>query len=159
MTIRDLSILAACALLALMAAAPVVAQDAAEERPVVRGAENSAPVTPFVFDGDVRDLPAPLHWQPGDPIKEIPRRFYPPPGSGEQYESQSVGQIDPLLEVRLIRGARREAGKEPGKQIGCPNAHHLLVAVDIIPFAVGKSGRSGNRIPYGHKRNTNGRGC
>jgi hypothetical protein len=44
----------------------------------------SAPVTPFVFSGDVRDLPDPVQWKPGDPIKEIPRRFFPPPGSAER---------------------------------------------------------------------------
>jgi len=31
-------------------------------------------VTPLVIDVDLRDLPAPRQWQPGDPIKGIPRR-------------------------------------------------------------------------------------
>ena len=51
--------------------------DALVEQPqgdlqVVRGAERGAPVTPFVFEGDLRDLPAPVEWKPGDPVKEIP---------------------------------------------------------------------------------------
>ena len=40
----------------------------------------SAPVTPFVFNGDVRDLPQRRQWQPGDPVKEVPRRRYFKPG-------------------------------------------------------------------------------
>lgn len=73
---------------------------AADDDTVIRDVEQSAPVTPFVFDGDVRDLPAPPQWMPGDPIKEIPRRFYPPPDHEEQYESHSVPMLDPLLAVQ-----------------------------------------------------------
>ena len=58
--------------------------------------ERGAPVTPYVVNVDVRDLPAPPQWQPGDPIREIPRRFYPKPGTYHEnvYE---VGR-DPLLD-------------------------------------------------------------
>ena len=62
------------AVAAVFIAAPLVA----EEVPVT---EISAPVTPFVFDGDLRDLPRPEQWKPGDPVKEIPRRIYPKPGT------------------------------------------------------------------------------
>jgi hypothetical protein len=65
---------------------------------IVRGAEVSAPVTPFVFDGDVRDLPPPRPWKPGDPIRDIPRRFYPRPGV--MIPEYQVG-VDPLLEKQL----------------------------------------------------------
>jgi len=60
--------------------------------------EFSAPVTPYVFDGDVRDLPRPKKWQPGDPVKEIPRRGYIRPGAKvpDYYEPG----IDPLLQVQ-----------------------------------------------------------
>ena len=39
-----------------------------------------APVTPFVIDVDLRDLPQPREWQPGDPVFEVPKRSFPPPG-------------------------------------------------------------------------------
>jgi hypothetical protein len=39
----------------------------------------SPPVTPYVVDVDLRDLPPPVEWQPGMPIKEIPRREFHPP--------------------------------------------------------------------------------
>jgi subtilisin-like proprotein convertase family protein len=56
----------------------------------------SPPVTPFEFFGDVRNLPAPPQWKPGDPIKEIPRRTSPGHRSQPQ-EPRPVG-LDPLLE-------------------------------------------------------------
>jgi hypothetical protein len=78
-------------------------------RPIVRGAEVSAPVTPFVFEGDLRLLAPAPRWQPGDPIKEIPRRLYPKPGTEEQYRSRSVPTVDPLLEVQQAGGGMTSA--------------------------------------------------
>jgi hypothetical protein len=80
-----------------VAAAPVIADPPTPKRLVIKGAERSAPVTPLLFEGDLRDLPRPSKWKPGDPIKEIPKRFYPRPGTEEQYESYSESQPDPLL--------------------------------------------------------------
>ncbi len=39
----------------------------------------SPPVTPFVVDVDLRDLPSPPEWQPGMPVREVPRREFHPP--------------------------------------------------------------------------------
>jgi hypothetical protein len=41
------------------------------------GAQELDPVEPWVSDTDLRDLPPPPAWQPGDPIKIIPRRIHP----------------------------------------------------------------------------------
>jgi hypothetical protein len=41
---------------------------------VLRGAIASEAVTPHVFDGDLRQLPPAHEWQPGDAIREVPRR-------------------------------------------------------------------------------------
>jgi hypothetical protein len=60
--------------------------------------EISAPVTPYIFDGDVRDLPRPKRWRPGDPVREIPRRGYIRPGSRVPIEYEPG--IDPLLEAQ-----------------------------------------------------------
>lgn len=60
--------------------------------------EVSAPVTPYRFDGSVLNLPAPPEWKPGDPIKEIPRRFYPPAVTYPQ-EPRPVKE-DPLLNLQ-----------------------------------------------------------
>jgi len=46
----------------------------AEQAQVVRNVETFAPVQAFVLNVDLRTLPKAPDWQPGDPIKEIPRR-------------------------------------------------------------------------------------
>ena len=61
-------------------------------------AEQSPPVTPVIFDGDVRDLPVPRPWRPGDSVKEIPMRHYPPPGA-TPVEGGPPGH-DPLLDFQ-----------------------------------------------------------
>lgn len=58
--------------------------------------DESAPVTPYRFDGDVRIFSAPV-WNPGDPIREIPRRFYPKPGSFPIHEPEGS---DPLVSAQ-----------------------------------------------------------
>ncbi len=69
--------------LALLAAALAVALPArtSGDAPgtVIRAEVSGGPVTPHSFDGDIRDLPVVEDWRPGDPIREIPRRFYPSP--------------------------------------------------------------------------------
>jgi hypothetical protein len=64
----------------LAALAAPVARAADEKAVVQRGAQASAPVKAVVLNVDVRDLPVARDWEPGDPIKEVPRRFYPQPG-------------------------------------------------------------------------------
>ena len=95
------SIFVVVALTALvLATTSVLAQSDRPSRPAaIRGAELSAPVTPFVFDGDVRDLAPPAPWQPGDPVKEIPRRFYPEPGT--MIVPDYLPGLDPLLQKQL----------------------------------------------------------
>ncbi len=59
------------------------------------GAEASDPVIPTVINVDLRDLPRPQQWKPGDPIREVPRRHYatPPPYIEPR-------QMDPLLALQ-----------------------------------------------------------
>ncbi len=81
------------------------------EGPVVqRGAEASAPVTPTVFSGDLSRLPKTPDWQPGDPIKEIPRRATRPPVE----VAPPAPMADPLLDVQ------RELGGRAPLAIGAP---------------------------------------
>lgn len=72
---------------------------AASERIELRGAQASAAVTPESLDVDLRDLPAPKDWQPGDAIKEIPRR-HTRPAKGQPDDRAAEEWIDPLLEVQ-----------------------------------------------------------
>lgn len=52
---------------------------AADRPPALRGAETLDPVQPWVVQVDLRELPEPPAWRPGDPIKVIPRRIRPKP--------------------------------------------------------------------------------
>jgi hypothetical protein len=72
--------------------AGVLAQDDAvtAEPIVIRGAEVIGKgMVPYPIEVDLRDLPVVPEWQPGDPIKDIPRRAYPP-------EIQPPAIVDPI---------------------------------------------------------------
>jgi hypothetical protein len=86
------------ALLAATTSAAAVGEEREQQPRNAHGVELGAPVTPYVFDGDVRDLPRPERWRPGDPVREIPRRGYIRPGvrSAIHYEPG----IDPHLETQ-----------------------------------------------------------
>jgi len=58
----------------------------------------SAPVTPFVVDVDLRDLPAPPEWQPGMPVREVPRREFHPPAI---VPPEPEPQRDPLMDLQI----------------------------------------------------------
>lgn len=94
---------------ALLMILPAAAKDDGEQPRLELG----SPVTPSIFDGDVRDLPRPREWRPGDPIKEIPRRVYPKPGT-EMPQGYPTGP-DPLLQ------AQREAAGEALAVITVPS--------------------------------------
>ncbi len=95
-----LSIAAAVAVI-LVAAGPTAAAD---EPLHMRGAQVlGGPVTPVIVNIDVRDLPAVPRWQPGDPVKEIPRRFFPPKdGAPGSYEANP----DPLVDLQRVTELR-----------------------------------------------------
>lgn len=61
---------------------------------VIRGAEVGPPVTPYIIDVDLRDLPPPRPWKPGDPIRMVPRRVFQSPG--EDLPAPVEPAADPL---------------------------------------------------------------
>ena len=113
-------------------------------RVVLTNPEVGPPVTPYSFDGDVRDLPAAPEWKPGDPIKEVPRRFYPRPGQALPVSNGAPGP-DPLAELQE-RTALREnrafttptrsfagsgyTGVNPPDTVGDVGASHYVQAVN-----------------------------
>lgn len=54
------------------------------------------PVTPHVVNVDLRNMPVARAWQPGDPIKEVPRRHYTP--DDEQSPAMVDAIADPLAD-------------------------------------------------------------
>ena len=56
----------------------------------------SDPVEPYIVDIDLRELPPPVQWQPGDSIKEVPRRKT----SFPQEVKEPRPSVDPLLELQ-----------------------------------------------------------
>lgn len=55
------------------------------------------PVTPHVVDVDLRNMPVARSWQPGDPIKEVPRRTYTP------NDEKSPGSVDIIADPLVDR--------------------------------------------------------
>jgi hypothetical protein len=78
--------------IALLGAGPALAQS---DVPVLRGAEQSAPVLPSVFAGDLRKLPRARRWQSGDPIVVRPRLTHGR-GAGRSPRPGSVGEAPAL---------------------------------------------------------------
>src|SRR6185369_12069583 len=97
-TLRRVLLAAVC--MGAAAAAPTRAQEPTpdDKRIVIRNPRLGAAVRPMSLDLDVRDLPMVPDWQPGDPIKEIPRRSYPPKAAPAAAPRETGA--DPLLEVQ-----------------------------------------------------------
>ena len=67
------------AALVIAAAAALPARAGQEDGEATTPVVVSPPVTPYVVDVDLRDLPSPPEWQPGMPVREVPRREFHPP--------------------------------------------------------------------------------
>lgn len=110
-SLRRSTIAAACFGLALSAGATSWSAEAVSQTgdgqatAILRGAEQSAPVTPVVVDVDLRDLPLYKAWKPGDPVGEIPRRQYPRARPDVAPWTVLPGTPDPLLERQAAAGA------------------------------------------------------
>jgi hypothetical protein len=89
--------------LAFVLTAPGFAQQATPEQnpqatPGIAWATLLAPVTPFKIDIDLRDLPRPREWQPGDPTFLVPKRSFLPPGMVEPLIDE---RRDPLVDRQI----------------------------------------------------------
>ena len=68
----------------------------------VRGAERWGPYEPYVIDIDLRDVPPPVEWRPGDPIKEIPRKKVHP--TGEEVPPAQAQARPVACDLRVCQG-------------------------------------------------------
>jgi len=106
------------------------------------------PVTPTIVNIDIRDLPSVDIWQPGDPIKEIPRRFYPPKDVDPMsYEANP----DPLVDLQAAFamrntddfstpivniGAQGFTGVSPPDTVGDIGPNHYIQSINDSGGAV-----------------------
>ena len=91
----SLRFMAAVAVLIALTVSPVMAGETPE---VIVGAEIvGGPVTPVTAHVDIFSIEPPPQWRPGDPIKEIPRRFF---GGSKAPVDPSIGLPDPLVDVQ-----------------------------------------------------------
>ncbi len=147
-------------------------------RILAQGAEVYGPVTPYPTPA-LRDQLRAAAWQPGDPIKEVPRRFYPIPGS--EARELSAGLPDPLIDLQTAAAADRSAtttigvnvdglgfsGVLPPDTVGDVGPDHYVQAVNATNVAIyDKTGtllpgypiRLASLAPEGHSCNTNAHG-
>ena len=73
----------------------------------------SPPVVPSFKHVDIRQVPAAAPWQPGDPIREIPRRFEPPEDVLPQPVNPVQSQIDALAQLQRQFSASETRPIEP----------------------------------------------
>ncbi|RLE18502.1 MAG: hypothetical protein DRJ65_21335, partial [Acidobacteria bacterium] len=92
---RSVRCMAVVVVVVALAGSPLLAGDTPE---VIVGAEVvGGPVTPVTTYIDIFSIEPVAEWQPGDPIKEIPRRFF---GGSKAPVDPSIGLPDPLVGVQ-----------------------------------------------------------
>ncbi len=143
-------------LLVLMLAFAGVAIAEDGPRVLARGAESYGPVTP-VRTVAMRDVVTAQPWQPGDPIKEVPRRSYPAPG--QELREPAEGWPDPLVERHLAALPGRAptitvgvnidghgfTGASPPDTVGDVGPGHYVQAVNASRISI--YDKDGNLLP------------
>ena len=113
-------------------------------RVLARGAESYGPVS-AVPTRPLSDLVRVEAWQPGDPIREVPRRFYPLPGA--EPEPAGEGLADPLLDrgrapaaativVDVNVAGTSYTGATPPDTVGDVGPAHYVQAVNFTRIAI-----------------------
>ena len=113
---------------------------------VISDAQVGPPVTPFRIDIDLRDLAEDVAWKPGDPIRDIPLRFYwdtPPPfGPAEpqvdalmphQRDAAALGgsAVDPEFTAPVVNVAGQGfTGVNPPDTVGDVGPNHFIQMIN-----------------------------
>lgn len=111
--------------LAVASASPTPAFAASEpspsSKPTVVKPIPIEPVTPQVFEGDVRDLPKAERWKPGDPVREVNPLYGRPPTKTEGIQLEPAQpKLDPILERQesALKGEETRASSPPDRKGG-----------------------------------------
>ncbi len=139
---RFLALVSTAAVCAITCTLTVVADDSTKPL-VIRGAESvGAPVTPHVYDKNLAELPVVTPWRAGDPITEVPRRFYPPQAEGRGAVDPSpdpLADLQASVALRAMRGftdpilafdAVDFTGVHPPDPVGDIGANHYIHALN-----------------------------
>jgi hypothetical protein len=117
---------------------------AEKDEVVLQGAQSSAPIKPDKIDVDLRDLPLAKEWEPGDPIKEIPRRTThtrsapdratkgaEDPLLQRQLEAEGKVELDPLFEDPILNfPGQGFTGVTPPDTVGDVGPNHYVQAIN-----------------------------
>ncbi len=97
------------------------AQPPARSQPItLTGAETGVAVRPFRYSGNLRTLERPLAWQPGDSIREVPRRLHP--RERRTAAPTPRPQVDPLAALQREAESRRAtSGRNPSRALASPH--------------------------------------
>ena len=135
------------AILSTPATAQVLPPDTPPQ-PDSRAVVVSPPISPHVFEDDLRTLPTVRPWQPGDPVKEGPRRRNTHPQSATPMSQPSdPEQRDPLLDRQPGTGTQGRTrrsfsppdlnfdgqgftGVVPPDPVGAVGPHHYIQLVN-----------------------------
>lgn len=118
----------------LLTALPLAAQSPAR-------IQVSDPVPPYIIEVDLRQLPRVPQWQPGDPVREVPRwqdptRRSPPAGREQADPLAPLQQAAPPLPEPAFAAplfnfdGQNYTGRNPPDPIGAVGPNHYLQAVN-----------------------------
>lgn len=146
-------LLAVLLVASLIAPSPAIADDG--RRVLARGAESYGPVTP-IRTRPLRELAQAQPWQPGDPIKEVPRRSFQAPGAKQPQGHE--GYPDPLIDLQLFgqgdaptitvginMDGQGFSGATPPDTVGDVGPDHYVQAVNASRIAI--YDKDGNLLP------------
>jgi len=148
-SVRQGRLLLAATVAVVLAVVPAVSadRDAGSKPRVYRGATVFPAVTPEVIDIDLSTVPLTPEWQPGDPIKEIPRRHTRPIPQDFRPAPPIPGAEDALLAAQenaprgddraftlpiLNMDGQNFTGPNPADPSADVGANHFITAINTI---------------------------
>lgn len=132
-----------CLLMVLLGGLAAATAGASDRIVLSQGAEAYGPVTPYLTQ-PLSTLPQQRAWQPGDPVREIPRRIYPdrakPQASGrgavDVLPQHNTGVTAPTLQLGANFNGIGFTGAVPPDTVGDIGPNHYVQSVNASSVAV-----------------------